>query len=191
MKEKICIIISLLLFTQIAIADIITPPENSRRFYINHPEHPTALAGFILKKRPCGNIKRDETFWPQIDEKTGKYGYVNPYKSFDEWVIEPKFYPCGGNTKFHGFRGYMFFYDDLGVVAEEEKGKCGYINRKGKWVIKPKYDWAEPFYCNHIALVANINPIYTHRKLIITFSSILLLLIVEAGISIKRIRKDN
>ena len=43
------------------------------------------------------------------------------------------------------------FHDGLAVV-ENKKGKRGYIDKKGKVVIKQKYDWAEDFN-NGLALV--------------------------------------
>ncbi len=74
-------------------------------------------------------------------QKNGKIGFINK----EGKVVIPFRYPYHGNTlsEFIFKNGYCAVADSL--------GKCGIINCKGEWVIKPEYDNIKTF--NDFAIV--------------------------------------
>lgn len=68
-------------------------------------------------------------------QKDGKIGFLDQKGN----VIIPFQYPYHGNPLSE------FIFEDGYCVVADTLGKCGVINRKGKWVIKPEYDNIETF----------------------------------------------
>ena len=67
------------------------------------------------------------------DEDTGKFGYMG---DADDWVIKPIF--DLGRDFSEGF------------AAVELDGKWGFIDKSGKVVIEPKYDYVSAFFDKYI-----------------------------------------
>ena len=127
----------------------------------------------IAKKRKALGFKDHELFPIQVD---GKFGYIDSRgvviiepkydsaKYFSEGLAFVKFKGKGGfiNTKgeveisfrvFERIHANMHFpWKDaysfsFGLLPFKGKGgKCGYIDKKGDWVIKPEYKAVAPFY---------------------------------------------
>ena len=60
----------------------------------------------------------------------------------NRYVIAPQFEPC---DKLHGF--------SHGLAPVKVDGKFGYIDKKGRMVIRPQFDEADPFTENYVATV--------------------------------------
>ncbi|MDR2457374.1 MAG: WG repeat-containing protein [Clostridiales Family XIII bacterium] len=65
-----------------------------------------------------------EDMSPWEDEKTGKWGYMNVS---GEWALAPKF-------------DYADNFQEVGLARACLRLKCGLINKKGAWVVRPQYD---------------------------------------------------
>lgn len=68
-------------------------------------------------------------------QKDGKIGFLNNKGN----VVIPFQYPYHGNPLTE------FIFENGHCVVADTLGKCGIINRKGKWVIKPEYDNIDTF----------------------------------------------
>lgn len=63
-------------------------------------------------------------------QKNGQIGFINRRGD----VVIPFRYPYHGNPLSE------FIFKDGHCVVADTTGKCGVINRKGEWIIQPKYD---------------------------------------------------
>ncbi len=116
-------------------------------------------------------IDTDDYYIPKYDNKTELYGFVNKK---DKWVIKPQFdnvephavlkkdslisvsqYRKWGVINNKGkqiipfeYNNYIKFYEGLASACIYENwgnNKCGYIDEKNNWIIKPQFDFALNF----------------------------------------------
>jgi len=119
----------------------------------------------------CSN--QSKTLYPAVDGQTFMMGFID---SSGKWVIQPSFQEVRpfsegyawvktdggdvfidqrGNTaiKLEGIRVNGDFSDGMAVAYDSETSLYGYINTKGKWVIKPQYTQANSFTNGYASVV--------------------------------------
>lgn len=138
-----------------------------------------------IKSRDCSGLTGDMLFAQYSED--GRLGFANQLSG--ELEIDYKFYRCDNP----GFNPH--FREELAAVSAERSGKCGYINTKGNWVIEPKYDSAMPFYngtaqagpCSGID--SSFSRINKNKKPAALFSAALLILVIIAAFSMRKLKK--
>ncbi len=101
--------------------------------------------------------------------KDGKYGYIN---EAGDWAIEPRYeYAESFSERGFALTDNYTYIDKNGEVVSDSKitgighsakkritkvrdgERFGYVDEKGEWIIKPKYDWAIEFTDSGFAVV--------------------------------------
>lgn len=90
-------------------------------------------------------------------QKNGMIGFIN--RKGD--VVIPFRYPYHGNPLSE------FVFDNGHCIVADTTGKCGVINRKGEWIIKPKYDNIDAYEEYIIATSAGVRKQLTYEEKVI------------------------
>lgn len=90
-------------------------------------------------------------------QKNGMIGFIN--RKGD--VVIPFRYPYHGNPLSE------FVFDKGHCIVADTTGKCGVINRKGEWIIKPKYDNIDAYEEYVIATSAGVRKQLTYEGKVI------------------------
>ena len=87
-------------------------------------------------------------------QKNGMIGFIN--RKGD--VVIPFRYPYHGNPL------SSFVFDNGHCIVADTTGKCGVINRKGEWIIQPKYDNIDAYDEYVIASSAGVRKQLTYEE---------------------------
>ena len=87
-------------------------------------------------------------------QKNGMIGFIN--RKGD--VVIPFRYPYHGNPL------SSFVFDNGHCIVADTTGKCGVINRKGEWIIQPKYDNIDAYEEYVIASSAGVRKQLTYEE---------------------------
>jgi hypothetical protein len=90
-------------------------------------------------------------------QKNGMIGFINRKGE----VVIPFRYPYHGNPLSE------FIFKDGHCVVADTTGKCGVINRQGKWIIQPKYDNIDAYDEYVIASSAGIRKQLTYDEKVV------------------------
>ena len=90
-------------------------------------------------------------------QKNGHIGFINRKGE----VVIPFRYPYHGNPL------SSFVFDDGHCIVADTTGKCGVINRKGDWIIQPKYDNIDAYEEYVIASSAGVRKQLTYEEKVI------------------------
>lgn len=90
-------------------------------------------------------------------QKNGHIGFINRKGE----VVIPFRYPYHGNPL------SSFVFDNGHCIVADTTGKCGVINRKGDWVIQPKYDNIDAYEEYVIASSAGVRKQLTYEEKVI------------------------
>lgn len=90
-------------------------------------------------------------------QKNGMIGFINRKGE----VVIPFRYPYHGNPL------SSFVFDDGHCIVADTTGKCGVINKKGEWIIQPKYDNIDAYEEYVIASSAGVRKQLTYDEKII------------------------
>lgn len=88
------------------------------------------------------------------EEENGRYGFINEK---GEWVVTPKFTLTQNDNIQYVLRNQvnqqLYYFASNGLARAHDKGKYGFIDKKGEWVIPPQFDTAFDFADNGLALI--------------------------------------
>ena len=90
-------------------------------------------------------------------QKNGMIGFINRKGE----VVIPFRYPYHGNPL------SKFVFDNGHCIVADTTGKCGVINRKGDWIIQPKYDNIDAYEEYVIASSAGVRKQLTYEEKVI------------------------